>query len=173
MTQPVIDVSAYARRALEQIVGKPLDDDEDRLTPFEANVLRKLAFQIERAILFERQGVAQIVLTAIEQVKTKKISSERDQFTVVEVLEDVKERIDLRSAATPEMVDRLANLLRKSFENTPENGGLIGLNKIGETTYASFAEASRAIILGQAPCSLEDDTRVWSSLVDAKVFRWA
>lgn len=173
MTQPVIDSSGYARRALEQIVGKPFSDDEDKLTPFEVRVLNVLRIEIERAILFERQGAAQIVLSAIDQARVKKVSSQRDELTVVEILEDVKERIDLRSAATPEMVDRLATLLRKSFENVPENGGLLGLNKIGGTNYGSFSEAAKDLVLGQAPCALEDDVRVWSSLVDAKIFRWS
>jgi hypothetical protein len=169
MVRPVIDVGLYARRAIERVLGKSLDD----MTPLEGRLWTSMTQEVARAIIDERQGVAQIVLSAIEQAKAaEKVTYEKDRSTLPEVLDDIKRKIDLRSAATPEMVERLAIMLRKLFDDVPEAGGIDGLNRIGGTTYNDFSVAANQLVLGQAPCALEDDLRVWSVLVDAKVFRF-
>lgn len=167
MTRPVIDSGAYARRAIERVLGKSLED----MTPLEARLLASMTQEIARAIIDERQGVAQIVLSAMAKA-SEKIPYEKDKLATSEVLDEIKRKIDLRSAATPEMVERLAAMLRKLFDDAPEAGGIDGLNRIGSTNYADFTVAANQLILGQAPCALEDDLRVWSVLVDAKVFRF-
>jgi len=157
----VIEAVRRARLAIEKVLGKRIH--EETLTTFEARLLASVSTEIEKAILLERQGIAQIVLTALERAKIAETTNQKDEWPgAIRTLEDVRAKIDRRSATDETLMKALASSLSRAMG---EN--LAALNAIAGTDYVSFDEVASELALGQAPMGLEDDSRIWPVLVEA------
>jgi hypothetical protein len=158
----MIESSQHARRAVEKVLGKQIR--EETLTSFEARLLAAVVAEVEKAILLERQGVAQIVLSALERARLAEATGHRDEWPgAISALDDVRVKIDRRTVADAASIEKLACGLMHAFQSN----GILGLNEIADTSYETFVEAARELALGQAPIGLEDDARVWPVLVEA------
>jgi len=157
----MIEAVRRARQAIEKVLGKRIHDET--LTTFEARLLAAVATEIEKAILLERQGIAQIVLTSLERAKVAETIARKDEWPgAIRALEDVNSKIDRRSVTDEALIAALALGLGQAFSED-----LDALNAISGTDYMNFAEAARELALGQAPMRLEDDSKVWPVLVEA------
>jgi len=155
----MIEAVRRARLAIEKVLGKRIHDET--LTTFEARLLASVSTEIEKAIIAERQGVAQIVLTALERAKLAETVTRKDEWPgAIRALEDVRSKIDRRSATDDTTIANLASALSKALGENLEM-----LNSIAETDYVTFEEAAKELALGQAPMKLEDDQRIWPVLV--------
>jgi hypothetical protein len=157
----VIEAVQRARLAIEKVLGKRIH--EETLTTFEARLLASVSTEIEKAITAERQGVAQIVVAALERARLAESTNHKDEWPgAIRALEDVRAKIDRRSTIDEARLKVLADALSRNV-----GGNLVALNAIAETGYASFEEVARALTLGQAPMRLEDDSRIWPVLAQA------
>lgn len=147
----MIEAVQRARNAIEKVLGKRIH--EETLTTFEARLLASVSTEIENAITRERQGVAQIVVTALERAKLAETTNHKDEWPgAIRVLEDVRVKIDRRSAVDDARLKALADALARNM-----GGNLVALNAIAGTDYVTFGEAAQGLALGQAPMRLEDD----------------
>lgn len=158
MTEPALRFDDYAARVLAKL-GIERND-----------VLRAAVIaEVERAVIDERQAVVLIV----EKHETRAHEEASTRWT----LESARKAIDIRALITEEHVAKLAAFLsgedwtaqRPGQPRT--HGGLDGLNAVAKTSFTSFEQAARAILLGMAPQRLDDDKRVWCGveIVTAKI----
>ena len=157
----MIEAVRRAKVAIEKVLGKRIH--EETLTTFEARLLASVSTEMEKAILLERQGVAQIVVTALERAKVAETTNQRDEWPgAIRALEDVRSKIDRRSVTDETIIEALASAICRVMGDDLPN-----LNAIAGTDYVSFEEAARELALGQAPMRLEDDQRIWPVLAEA------
>jgi hypothetical protein len=157
----MIEAVRRARVAIEKVLGKRIH--EETLTTFEARLLASVSTEIEKAITLERQGVAQIVLTALERAKLAETTNQRDEWPgAIRVLDEVRSKIDRRSVTDETLIAGLAASIGRVMGES-----LAAFNAIADTDYSSFEEAARELALGQAPMRLEDDQRIWPVLAEA------
>lgn len=150
--RPIVTSARYVSEALK----KATDELGFNLSPTMLQSLRHhLVRELDSFVVLNNQAV----LFLIEKFRGRKHEADSTRWC----LEELAEAVELRGLSTEAHAKILAKYLSEvTWCEWARAGDLAAFNYKFEVGYVSWEAAARAILEGQAPQGIDDESRIWA-----------